>query len=331
MGGDAFIDLDAGGHEVLVARLPGRAVPDVRCRWHGQRERPVAGPLPEPRSLLPDGRARRGRRRCAPRVGGRRRGRSLRLARPPHALDARDAADRPRTRRSDPRLDHPDHRRRSRPSRSPSCRGGWRRRRAHRGSRPGWSPPSSVRSVPRSAVGEPVSSWPWSSSPRSPRSRSGLWQTWSLPAETGPPFIEWLLPLSATVVAAAATVPRWSVFIVRSATIVAARAVGGVDGGPPRRARSRRSCRPRHRSGSIGARRPRWACSPLVGVYAAGVSVVRLMYPSTICGTRRRGNRHRRWLTAALCDRVATRSVVATFRRRRERRRARLVRRPLRR
>jgi hypothetical protein len=50
----------------------------------------------------------------------------------------------------------------------------------------------------------------------------GLWQTWSLPSETGPPFIDWVLPLSAFVVAGAAFVPRWSAFAVRSLTLVAA-------------------------------------------------------------------------------------------------------------
>ncbi len=49
----------------------------------------------------------------------------------------------------------------------------------------------------------------------------GTWQTWSLPAETGPPFIDWVLPLSAGVVAAAAFVRRWSPFTVRSLTLVA--------------------------------------------------------------------------------------------------------------
>ncbi len=48
----------------------------------------------------------------------------------------------------------------------------------------------------------------------------GLWQTWSLPAETGPPIVDWVLPLSAALVAASALVSHWSEFTVRSLTLV---------------------------------------------------------------------------------------------------------------
>lgn len=50
---------------------------------------------------------------------------------------------------------------------------------------------------------------------------AGGWQTWSLPSETGPPFTHWVLPLVALLAAAVAFVPRWSVFAVRSLTVVA--------------------------------------------------------------------------------------------------------------
>jgi hypothetical protein len=51
----------------------------------------------------------------------------------------------------------------------------------------------------------------------------GLWQTWSLPAETGPPWSHWVVPSAALALCAAALGwPRWSVFTVRSLTVVAA-------------------------------------------------------------------------------------------------------------
>jgi hypothetical protein len=50
---------------------------------------------------------------------------------------------------------------------------------------------------------------------------AGGWQTWSLPSETGPPFTHWVLPLVAVVLSVAALVPRWSVFAIRSLTLVA--------------------------------------------------------------------------------------------------------------
>ncbi len=51
----------------------------------------------------------------------------------------------------------------------------------------------------------------------------GLWQTWSVPSETGPPYSHWVLPASAVVVAAAGLVwPRWSAFAVQALTLVAA-------------------------------------------------------------------------------------------------------------
>jgi len=50
----------------------------------------------------------------------------------------------------------------------------------------------------------------------------GLWQTWSLPAETGPPIAHWALPAVALLVALSALVwARWSAFTVRSLALVA--------------------------------------------------------------------------------------------------------------
>ena len=108
----------------------------------------------------------------------------------------------------------------------------------------------------------------------------GAWQTWSLPAETGPPFVDWVLPLSAGVVAAAAFVPRWSSFTMRALTLVASAqlvvwTVVRLDVVT-------------HAILPTGA--PFWfdrATTAAVGVlamvtlYAAGVAVVRLMYPSS--------------------------------------------------
>jgi hypothetical protein len=50
---------------------------------------------------------------------------------------------------------------------------------------------------------------------------AGGWQTWSLPPETGPPFTHWVLPLVALAAAAVALVPRWTEFTVRSMTLIA--------------------------------------------------------------------------------------------------------------
>ena len=50
----------------------------------------------------------------------------------------------------------------------------------------------------------------------------GLWQTWSLPAETGPPILHWAVPGTAVVFAVVALAARrWSDFTVRSLTLVA--------------------------------------------------------------------------------------------------------------
>ena len=51
----------------------------------------------------------------------------------------------------------------------------------------------------------------------------GLWQTWSLPGETGPPWSHWAVPAAALALCAVALGwRRWSVFTVRSLTVVAA-------------------------------------------------------------------------------------------------------------
>jgi hypothetical protein len=50
----------------------------------------------------------------------------------------------------------------------------------------------------------------------------GLWQTWSLPAETGPPPSHWALPLSSVLVASAGLAwRRWSSFTTRALALVA--------------------------------------------------------------------------------------------------------------
>lgn len=106
----------------------------------------------------------------------------------------------------------------------------------------------------------------------------GLWQTWSLPSETGPPFIDWVLPLSALVVAAVALVPRWSAFTVRSLTLVAA--VQLVVWTVLRLDVLNHAILPTSapfwldRSLTAGA-----GVLAVVAAYAAAVSVVRLMYP----------------------------------------------------
>lgn len=51
---------------------------------------------------------------------------------------------------------------------------------------------------------------------------AGAWQTWSLPAETGPPFTHWVLPASALAIAVVALLRSWSVFALRSFALVAA-------------------------------------------------------------------------------------------------------------
>ena len=50
----------------------------------------------------------------------------------------------------------------------------------------------------------------------------GLWQTWSVPAQTGPPVTAWALPLTALVVAAGGLARRWSTFTVHAIAIVGA-------------------------------------------------------------------------------------------------------------
>lgn len=50
----------------------------------------------------------------------------------------------------------------------------------------------------------------------------GLWQTWSVPAETGPPVTAWALPATALLVAAAGIVRRWSAYTLAAAELVAA-------------------------------------------------------------------------------------------------------------
>jgi hypothetical protein len=111
----------------------------------------------------------------------------------------------------------------------------------------------------------------------------GLWQTWSLPSETGPPFIHWVLPLSALVVAAAALVPRWSAFAVRSLTLVAS--VQLVVWTVLRLDVLNHAILPtsapfwldRSLTAGVGV-------LAVVAVYATGVSIVRLMYPAATSG-----------------------------------------------
>lgn len=50
----------------------------------------------------------------------------------------------------------------------------------------------------------------------------GLWQTWSVPAETGPPVTAWALPATALLVALAGIVRRWSSYTAAAAELVAA-------------------------------------------------------------------------------------------------------------
>ncbi len=107
----------------------------------------------------------------------------------------------------------------------------------------------------------------------------GLWQTWSLPTETGPPFIDWVLPLSALVVAGAALVPRWSAFAVRSLTLVAA--VQLVVWTVLRLDVLNHAILPTSAPFWLDRSLTAWAgVLSVVAVYAAGVSIVRLMYPS---------------------------------------------------
>ena len=111
----------------------------------------------------------------------------------------------------------------------------------------------------------------------------GLWQTWSLPSETGPPFIDWVLPLSALVVAAVAVVPRWSAFAVRSLTLVAA--VQLVVWAVLRLDVLNHAILPtsapfwldRALTAGVGV-------LAVIAVYATGVSIVRLMYPGGATG-----------------------------------------------
>jgi hypothetical protein len=49
----------------------------------------------------------------------------------------------------------------------------------------------------------------------------GAWQTWSVPAQTGPPITAWALPATALVVAAVGAVHRWSRFTSAALSIVA--------------------------------------------------------------------------------------------------------------
>lgn len=50
----------------------------------------------------------------------------------------------------------------------------------------------------------------------------GIWQTWSLPSETGPPLSHWVLPLTAVVAAALAAAWWHNPFMARAAVAVAA-------------------------------------------------------------------------------------------------------------
>jgi hypothetical protein len=49
----------------------------------------------------------------------------------------------------------------------------------------------------------------------------GVWQTRSLPSETGPPFTDWVLPLSAGLIAVVGLARTWTPFTVRAITLVA--------------------------------------------------------------------------------------------------------------
>jgi hypothetical protein len=107
----------------------------------------------------------------------------------------------------------------------------------------------------------------------------GLWQTWSLPTETGPPFVDWVLPLSAVAMALAALVRRWSPFTTRAITLMAG--VQLVVWTVLRLDVLQHAILPtgapfwldRSVTAAVGV-------AAIVAVYAAGVSVVRLMYPA---------------------------------------------------